>query len=63
MRPVSFTACHPSCKKCTGPLEADCLSCLDGSALTDRGRCELGTCGDGHYKDANGNCQSTQTFT
>lgn len=35
----------------------DCLSCMDDSVPSTRGRCE-GSCGDGKYQDVNGNCQS-----
>lgn len=56
MRFVFFIVCYLSCKKCIGFLEVDCLLCLDGFVFIDRGRCELGICRDGYYKDVNGNC-------
>ncbi|RXN23492.1 extracellular matrix FRAS1-like protein [Labeo rohita] len=47
-------ACHPSCKECTGPSQADCSACPAHASLHN-GYCRT-SCPEGQYLNAVGYC-------
>jgi len=48
------SACHPSCKECTGPSQADCSACPAHASLHN-GYCRT-SCPEGQYPNAVGDC-------
>lgn len=53
---VHLPACHPSCLSCSGPSQADCVSCPPLASLQD-GYCRT-TCHDGRFLHAaSGECR------
>lgn len=55
--PLHLPACHPSCLTCSGPSQADCVSCPSLASLQD-GHCRT-TCQDGRFLlPATGECLS-----
>lgn len=49
-----LSVCHPSCKECTGPSQADCSACPVHASLHN-GYCRT-SCPEGQYLNAVGYC-------
>lgn len=49
-----FSACHPTCKECSGPSQADCTVCPPHTSLHN-GYCRT-SCPEGQYLNALGYC-------
>lgn len=48
------SACHPSCKECSGPSDAECITCHPHASLI-AGSCKT-SCSDGQYLNLVGYC-------